>query len=295
MNEIYATMNKKQSPDTFFSPKPPFCDEFPADCSFEMKGYPAGATVHNDNTDINHLIFCRSGHVRITSTLFHDEILCAGEVMFIPRMGECHGTALSDVTLLVHKFNNTVCNSEKCILSYLYSHRHPDSKIYCCKLTMSNSMQVLMSTVAAYITDDTHDAELWKLKHKELIWVFTRYYAAEELRPFFHPMTDEQVPFKSLVLTHYRKANNTEELADLCGYGIHTFRRIFKNEFGTSVYQWLIQKRAENIKYRLSQAYIPFVDIMDEFNFSTPANLSNFCRKYLGDTPSNLRKKMQPE
>ena len=272
-----------------------FCEEIPSDCSFEMKSYSEGVTVHNNDININYLIFCYSGHSRITSTLFHDEILCAGEIMFVPRMSECSGTALSDVTLLVHKFNNTVCRSEKCILFYLYSHRRLDSKIYCSKLIAPNSMQTFMDAVSTYITDKTHDADLWKLKHKELIWVFTRYFEAEELRSFFHPMTDEQVPFKNIVLTHYRKANNTEELADLCGYGLHTFRRLFKKEFRITVYQWLIQKRAENIRYRLSQDYIPFADIIDEFNFSTPANLSNFCRKYLGDTPSNLRKRMQAE
>lgn len=284
-------MDKKQTPNIFPRVRPPFCDEFPTDCSFEMKHYAAEATMHNDDIRTNYLIFCYSGHVRITSTLFHDEILCAGEVMFIPRTGECYGTALSDVTLLVHKFNNTVCHSEKCILSYLFSHRRPDSKIYCCKLSVPNSMQVLISTVIAYITDDIHDTDLWKLKHKELIWVFTRYYAAEELRPFFHPMTDEQVPFKSLVLTHCRKANNTEELAELCGYGVHTFRRIFKNEFGMPVHQWLIKKRAENVNFRLSQIYIPFSDIIDEFNFSSPQELNRFCKANIGDTPSNIRQK----
>lgn len=267
-----------------------FCNETPTDCSFEMQSYPAGATVNNDDTSVNYLIFCSSGHARITSTLFHDEILCAGEVMFVPRGSECSGVALSNVTLLVHKFNNTVCRTEKCILSYLYSHRHIDSKIYCCKLTAPNSMQVLMSTVTTYITDGVHDADLWKLKHKEFIWVFTRYYAAEELRPFFHPMTDEQVPFRSLVLTHYRKAEFTDKLAELCGYGLHNFRKVFKKEFGMSPYQWLMMKRVENIKYKLSQTYIPFADIIDEFNFSSPAHFSNFCKRYLGDTPTNIRK-----
>lgn len=208
-------MNRKQSTNTLLYQKPSFCDEFPIACSFERKSYQAGATVNNDNTNTNYLIFCQSGHAQITSTLFNDEILCAGEVMFIPRGSECCGTALSDVTLLVHKFNNTVYRAEKCILSYLYSRRLPDSKVYCCKLTAPTSMRVFMDTVATYITDETHDSDLWKLKHKELIWVFTRYYTAEELRIFFHPMTDEQVPFKNIVLTHYRKANNTEELASL--------------------------------------------------------------------------------
>ena len=269
---------------------PPFCDENPIDCHFEVKSYPAGETVRNDDSNINYLIFCRSGHARISSTLFHDEILCAGEVIFVPRGSECSGVALSDVTLLMHKFNNTVCQHEKCILAYLYSHRHVRSKIYCCKLTVPESLQILISGIISYLTDEMHDNDLWKLKHKELIWGFTRYYEPEELQSFFHPMTDEQVPFRNLVLTHYRKANNTEELAELCGYGVHTFRRIFKNEFSVPVYRWLIQKRAEHIKYRLSMSYIPLLDIIDEFNFSSAQHFNSFCKQYLGDTPGNLRK-----
>ena len=120
--------------------------------------------------------------------------------------------------------------------------------------------------------------------------MFTRYYETEELQSFFHPMTDEQVPFRNLVMTHYRRANNTEELAELCGYGVHTFRRIFKNEFGTPVYRWLIQKRAELIKYLMSMSYIPLSDIIYEFIFSSAQHFNSFCKQYLGDTPGNLRK-----
>lgn len=269
--------------------RPPFCDEFPTDCSFEVKSYPAGTTLHNDDADINYLIFCQSGHARISSTLFHDEILCAGEVMFVPRTSQCSGTALSDVTLLIHKFNNTICSTEKCILSFLYSHRQIDTKIYCCKLTVAPTLQTVVDGISYYITDKTHDSDLWTLKHKELIWGFTRYYQAEELRSFFHPMTDERVPFKSLVLTHYRKAEYTDKLAEMCGYGLHNFRKIFKKEFGVSPYKWLMVKRAENIKYRLAQPCIPFADIIDEFNFSSAAHFTTFCKQYLGGTPTELR------
>lgn len=268
----------------------PFCDENPTDCHFELMTFPAGTTIQNDS-NINYLIFCHVGHARITSTLFHDEILCAGEVMFVPRQSEYTGTALSDVVLLVHKFNNTICNAEKCILAHLYSHRHLEAKVYCCKLEARNTVHHLIEGITTYINDEVHDESLWRIKHKELIWIFTRYYSVEELRSFFHPMTDEQVPFKSLVLTHYRKANSTEELANLCGYGIHTFRRTFKREFELPVQKWLIMKRAELVRHRLSQLYIPLSDIIDEFNFSSPQELTRFCRANLGDAPSNIRKR----
>lgn len=92
------------------------CNETPIDCSFELKSFPIGATVHNNDMNINYLIYCQSGHARISSTLFHDEILCAGEIMFVPRQSECIGTALSDVTLLLSKsimwMTNSLCCSK---------------------------------------------------------------------------------------------------------------------------------------------------------------------------------------
>ncbi|WP_288259023.1 helix-turn-helix transcriptional regulator [uncultured Bacteroides sp.] len=272
--------------------KPPLCNEIPTDCHFEVKSYPAGVTLHSDDRNSNYLIFCQSGHVRITSTLFYDEILCAGEVMFVPRTSEWSGVALSDTTFIVHRFNNTVCHSGQCIFSYLYSNRHIDNKIYCCKLSAPHALQNLMGGIVSFVTDGTHDPDLWHLKHKELIWVFTRYFDAAELLSFFQPMTNEQVPFRSLVLTHYRKAEFTDKLAEMCGYGLHNFRRIFKKEFGMSPYKWLMMKRSEHIRYRLSQGYIPFADIIDEFRFSSPAHFCNFCKQYLGDTPSNLRNRL---
>ena len=152
------------------------------------------------------------------------------------------------------------------------------------------TLQTLVESILSYLAQGANDCTLWQMKHKELVWLFTRHYPAGELHSFFHPMTDEQVPFKSLVMTHYRKANNTEELAGLCGYGVHTFRRVFKKEFDVPVYRWLIQKRAEHIKYRLSMPYVPFSDIIDEFNFSSAQHFNSFCKQYLGDTPGNLRK-----
>lgn len=150
-----------------------------------------------------------------------------------------------------------------------------------------------MESISYYLADDTGDLLLWHLKHKELIRLFSRYYSAEELQAFFHPMTGEAVPFRNLVLSHYMKANDTKELADLCGYGLATFRRVFKEEFETPVYQWLLKKRSEHILYRLSFPYIPFQEIMEEFNFTSPQQFNRFCKTNLGDTPTNLRKKHQ--
>ena len=272
----------------------PFCSEKPSNCIFRLAEYKQEKVFHHEKTEEHTLIFCQKGGMRITSNLFAEEVLCEGEVIFLPRMNSYGGTVLCDTVLLIHEFNNTVCHPEQCILAYLYTYKRSQesSSFYHCKLVACESLITFLNTTILYIRDGQSDPSVWIIKHMELIWIFTHYYSNKELYSFFYPIMDEQIPFKSLVLAHYRKANKSKELASLCGYGIYTFHRTFKKEFGISVHQWLIKKRAENIKYRLSQTFISLTDIMDEFNFSSPQHFSHFCKKHLGDTPKSLRQKL---
>ena len=276
-----------------------FCAENPTGCSFSFIRYEQGAERTSYGLEQHVLLFCKSGHIRITSNLFREEFLCAGEILFVPRGSDYHGVALSDSVLLVHYFNNVVCHAENCLLAFLYTHKHIEPQAgktyFYSKLSACGQLAHIMDGVGGYLRDNKHESALWGWKHKELIWLFTKYYTPEELRLFFHPMTDEDVPFKSLVLAHYRKAEYTDRLAEMCGYGLYTFRRVFKKEFGISPYKWLTMKRAEHIRHRLSLPYIPFADIIEEFHFSSAGHFSNFCKQFLGDTPTNLRKKLSGE
>lgn len=275
------------------------CTENPQGCYFQMISYVKGDERSSIGLEQHVLLFCQKGHIRITSNLFAEEYLCAGEILFIPRGSDYHGVALSETTLLIHCFNNTVCHIENCILSFLYTHKHiepqSDKNYFYSKLSTCGQLSHLIEGVNGYIDDATHEPALWGLKHKELIWLFTKYYSPEELRLFFHPMMDEDVPFKSLVLAHYRKAEYTDILAEMCGYKLYTFRRLFKKEFGMSAHKWLMMKRAELIQFRLKLDYIPLPDIIAEFHFSSPQQFSRFCKDNLGNSPVNLRNKYLEE
>lgn len=284
-------MKSKEIKDSVNTPS--VCLESPTGCYFQTAFYPKGSERFSNGQEQHLLIFCQKGHIRISSNLFNEEFLCAGEILFVPRGSDYHGVALSDVTLLIHYFNNTVCHVENCILAFLYTHKQiehkEDKTYYYSKLTACGQLSHLLEGVDGYLSDKTHEPALWRLKHKELIWLLTKYYSSDELRLFFHPMTDEEVPFKSLVLAHYRKAEYTDKLAEMCGYNLHTFRRIFKEAFGISAHKWLTSKRAELIKYRLSLDFIPFSDIIQEFHFSSHQQFNRFCKDNLGNSPLNLR------
>lgn len=273
------------------------CEENPQGCSFEIINQLQGEERSSTDIDRHILLFCQKGHIRISSNLFNNESLNVGEILFIPRGSDYHGIALSDSVIYMHCFTNGICHMENCILSFLFTHKHikpaNEKNYFYRKLAACGQFLKLMDGVNGYIGDATHEPPLWKLKHKELIWLFVKYYSDDELRQFFHPITGEQIPFKTLVQAHYRKAINTKDLAQMCGYGIYTFRREFKKEFKVSPYYWISEKKAELIRYRLSFSHITFNDIIDEFNFSSSAHFTTFCKKYLGATPSLIRKKLQ--
>lgn len=271
------------------------CTETPDNCHFQILELEEGKHFCNTPNNMNYLIYCQNGEIELTGNLFKQEILYAQEILFIPNMADCEGYAKKNTKLIVHTFNNTVCRPEHCILSYLYSHKkriQSPATTYSCKLPAQQVIITFMESICHYIADGTGDLLLWHLKHKELIRLFSRYYLNKELQAFFHPMTDERIPFRNLVLSHYLQAQTVKELARLCGYGMETFRRRFDMEFGMPVYQWLQQKRAEHVRYRLSFEYIPFQDIIEEFHFVSPQQFTRFCKNYLGDTPTNLRKKL---
>ena len=283
---ISSDMNKSNN-----TPYNKTCEEQPTDCIFRFAEYHQGETFNHGYEDAHYIVYCSRGKTRLTSNLFAEEYIYGGEILFLPRMADCQGEVMEDSHVIIHTFNNSVCTPENCILSYLYKHNlKPENTVsYHCKLLSHRTLDAFMENISLYISDGTETTQLWRMKHRELIFLLCHYYKPAELQAFFHPMMGEHIPFKNLVMAHYRKAHKTAELAALCGYGVDSFRRIFKGVFGTTVYQWLIKKRAEHVLHKLSMSNIPLVDIIDEFNFSSSAHLSHFCNKHLGDTPTNLR------
>lgn len=76
------------------------CNESPMGCSFLTEDCPQGTEYSSLELEQHVLLFCSKGHIRITSNLFAEEYLCAGEILFIPRGSDYHGVALSGLSFL---------------------------------------------------------------------------------------------------------------------------------------------------------------------------------------------------
>lgn len=150
---------------------------------------------------------------------------------------------------------------------------------------------MFLQTIETYLCDNKEGDLIWNIKHQEILYLFTKYYNKDDLYKFFYPLYSDFVSFKSLVFTHADSAKDCRELAERCGYGLKTFRRTFKLDFGKPALQWLHERKAAQIKHQILSLDISFKEIIYQFNFTSASHFNKFCKKNLGETPTNLREK----
>ena len=92
------------------------------------------------------------------------------------------------------------------------------------------------------------------------------------------------------VTKHYMKAKNTGHLADLCGYSLSTFRRLFREEFRTTPHEWLKELRKDKVKKLLTQTDLPLWEVAEVCGFVSQSYLTEFCQMNFGASPGEIRK-----
>lgn len=92
------------------------------------------------------------------------------------------------------------------------------------------------------------------------------------------------------VTKHYTKAKNTGHLADLCGYSLSTFRRLFREEFDTTPHEWLKGLRKDKVRMLLTQTDLPLLEVTEICGFVSQSYLTEFCQTNFGASPGEIRK-----
>lgn len=105
-----------------------------------------------------------------------------------------------------------------------------------------------------------------------------------------HPLSKYVNSFQYFVIQNYKKVKTVEELAQLGGYTLSTFRRIFNNVFHEPVYEWMLARRKEGILDDLNNSKCSISEICYKYGFESLPHFSNFCKKSFGASPRNLRR-----
>lgn len=104
------------------------------------------------------------------------------------------------------------------------------------------------------------------------------------------PHTTKSKVFEDSVLRNYMFAKNMNELAKLCGYDcIKTFTRHFKKCFGQTPYQWMLDRKMEEIDSLVTNSDISITEIAEMYDFKSVSHLVNLYSKRYGIPPHKSR------
>lgn len=104
------------------------------------------------------------------------------------------------------------------------------------------------------------------------------------------PRTSKVKSFEDKVLANYNSVMTLNELATNCGYKcIRTFTRHFKNSFKQTPYQWLLERKMEEIYSMVLSSDFTITEIALMYEFKSVSHLITIFSKRFGISPLKCR------
>ncbi len=104
------------------------------------------------------------------------------------------------------------------------------------------------------------------------------------------PHSSKSKKFEDKVLKNYMSTRNVSQLSDLCNYTcVRTFTRHFKKVFGQTPYQWMLDRKMEEIRSLVLNSDISITEIAEMYEFKSVSHLVNLYSKRFGNSPLKSR------
>lgn len=104
------------------------------------------------------------------------------------------------------------------------------------------------------------------------------------------PHATKSKAFEDSVLKNYMVAKNVNELAKLCKYDcVRTFTRHFKKSFDNTPYQWMLDRKMEEIHSLVINSDMTITEISKMYDFKSVSHLVNLYSKRYGVSPRKNR------
>lgn len=240
----------------------------------------------------NIMIFLLKGEALVNSREYAGTILRGGEFILQAIGSKYEILALTDVECVCYRFTQP---EMFCEAHYNHIMKEVTPPLIFSPLKITPELQSFLDASKAYLTKEKICRELLLFKKKELSFILGQFYTDYELSMLIHPLSKYTSSFEYFVLKNHNKVKTVEEFAQLGGYTVTTFRRIFNSVFHKPVYEWMMEKRKESIVYELRYTDATISEICFRYGFESLPHFSNFCKKNFGASPRALRQKQQPD
>ncbi len=238
----------------------------------------------------NYIVFILQGKINFVSNEFS---FCdsSGEMFFVSRNSTIKYQLFEGGRFMVAVFESITNLCSKTSLLELVNYKKL-IKYEVKTFPINDRLFSFLEPLSIILKDGANCKQLHDIKLQELFWYFRAYYTKEALASLLYTLIGVSLEFRNKVLHNYSRASTVQELAEICGISLVSFKRQFTEEFGEPPYSWLQKRRVSLIKFRLADKDIPLKQIIDELNFSSLPHFVRFCKKNIGMTPGELRKSL---
>jgi len=247
---------------------------------------------HYRQYEIDHfmIVFLKKGQVSIDLKGRDINVANQGDFFLLSPGTIINAQAESETSALVCRF---IQDFELCE-SYSFEHLYKIAQNMDNNegvLSMNKALNYFVQGFEHCVKDGLRCTRYMKIKIMEMAYILRAYYSKEELAELLGPVLTDDIAFKSTVLNNWKRAATVDELAGINNMSPASFRRKFKEVIGDSPHKWIVSKKAGAIKEELLLTDKNLYQIADEFGFDSHNSLIRFCKNYLGNTPTKIRKK----
>jgi AraC-like DNA-binding protein len=254
---------------------------------FRFREIAEGHTLGSGNKDYHHLFFMLEGEAVICCNEFTNRPIHSGQFVLIPIAADMACHAITDCRILIFSFEQFFHLSDReyvheiCDLAASMTYDFTPAAI--CR-----PMEKFVSHLLLYFKQGMNKPLLHEIKHVELSVIMRSFYTKKEVASIFHPIAGKAINFRIEVMRNYRKVSHVDDLAALFGMEKRTFGRQFKEEFGMSPYQWILNQKAKHVHFSLTESRQSLDTIRKEHGFKFPGHFTRFCREQFHTTPTKL-------
>lgn len=250
--------------------------------------HPKGYHQSARKCEQNFILFLIKGEMLVNSQEYAGTMLKAGELILQAIGSKFELLAMSDSECIYYSF---IQPELFCDTRFNHVMNEVASPLIYSPLKINPELQYFLEGSKVYLNESKVCRDLLSSKRKELAFVLSYYYSDYDLASLVHPLSQYTSTFQYFVIQNYKKVKTVEEFAQLGGYTVSTFRRIFNSVFHEPVYEWMQARRKEGILDDLLNSTCSISEICYNYSFESLPHFSNFCKKAFGASPRALRGK----
>lgn len=236
---------------------------------------------------LNALIFFITGRFKLVVGKRKSQSVNEGVMLAVSEHESFKIYCRDNSKMMIMYFSTPVSACSKAVFYSYVKYVNPD-EYKDIPLPINPPIEAFIELLDMYVSTGASCGHLYEMKREELFLALRWFYTKEELGHLFYRVVNDTCSFRRFVLDNHRKFDNVTEMIEASNMSKSAFYEKFKKTFSVSVKQWLLYRQKQEMLSKAAEPDITAKDLMNEFNFSSPAHLTSFCKKQFGLTPSAL-------